>query len=73
MSGGQIWSAYTKEGSNIPPQKLVWMTHSDSYLPGTRDWSIITSSSSGDKLGAAAEDSPLYIGTSNKVRDLSFI
>merc|ERR1712146_76726 len=66
VSGGQRWSAYTKEGSNVPPQKLVWTTHSDPNLPDTRDWSIITSSSSGDKLGAAAKDSPLYIGTSNK-------
>ena len=64
-----MWSAYTKEGSNIPPQKLVWTIHSDPDQPGTRNWCAIISSSSGDKLGVAAEDSPLFIGTSNKVGD----
>ena len=65
--GAYVWTAYTKEGSNIPPQRLVWTTHSSAYQPGTQNWCAITSSSSGDKLGLLAENGPLYIGTSNLV------
>ena len=65
--GAEVWTGHTNEGSNIPPQKLVWTTHSDALEIGTQNWVAITSSNSGDKLGLLAEDGALYIGTSNKV------